>query len=99
MPLTEEPGLYKRPYPCSFLHVVFITNTLSGALYLRPLLSALRTSSLSHLLTVFPLSLLPATVTGRCITRQLQAVEFVRYFYLILYKNRSALRLLARWQS
>ena len=54
MPLTEEPGLYKRPCPRSPSHSVSTTNTLSGALCLRPLPSASRTSSLSHLLAVLP---------------------------------------------
>ena len=45
MPLTEEPGLYKRPCPPSPSHSVSTTNTLSGALCLRPLPSASRTSS------------------------------------------------------
>ena len=46
MPLTEEPGLYKRPCPRSPSYSVSTTNTLSGALCLRPLPSASRTSSL-----------------------------------------------------
>src|SRR5436853_7614508 len=45
MPLIEEPGLYKRPCPRSPSHSVSTTNTLSGALCLRPLPSAARTSS------------------------------------------------------
>src|ERR1700733_11569287 len=76
MPLTEEPGLYKRPCPRSPSHSVSTTNTLSGALCLRPLPSVSGTSSLdcyrlhhpypSHLLAVFPLRRLlqsPATVS------------------------------------
>jgi hypothetical protein len=72
MPLTEEPGLYKRPCPRSPSHSVSTTNTLSGALCLRPLPSASRTSSLdyyrphhprpSHLLAVLPLPSSPAVL-------------------------------------
>jgi hypothetical protein len=40
MPLTEEPGVYKRLSPRSPSHSVSTTNTLSGALCLRPLPSA-----------------------------------------------------------
>jgi hypothetical protein len=70
MPLTEEPGLYKRPCPSSPSHSVSTTNTLSGALCLRPLPSASRTSSLdcyrphhprpSHLLAVLSLPSSPS---------------------------------------
>src|SRR5436309_14007230 len=66
MPLTEEPGLYQRPCPRSPSHSVSTTNTLSGALCLRPLPSTSRTSSrdcyrlhhprLSHLFAMLPLS-------------------------------------------
>jgi hypothetical protein len=44
MPLTEEPGLYKRRCLRSPSHSVSTTNTLSGALCLRPLPSASRMS-------------------------------------------------------
>ena len=75
MPLTEESGLYKRPCLRSPLYSVSTTNTLSGALCLRPLPSASGTSSLdcyrpyhprlSYLLAVFPLPSSPAAVAGR----------------------------------
>ena len=84
MPLIEEPGLYKRPCPRSPSHSVSTTNTLSGALCLRPLPSASRTSSLSHLLAVLPLPSSPAAVAGRCATRQPRAVGPVRHFRLTL---------------
>jgi hypothetical protein len=87
MPLTEEPGLYKRPCPRSPSHSVSTTNALSGALCLRPLPSASRTSSLSHLLAVLPLPSSPAAVAGRCVTRQLRAVGPVRHFRLTLHKT------------
>ena len=97
MPLTEEPGLYKRLCPRSPSHSVSTTNTLSGALCLRPLPSASRTSSRdcyrphhprpSHLLAVLPLPSLPAAVAGRCVTRQPRAVGPGRYFRLTLHKT------------
>ena len=97
MSLTEEPGLYKRPCPRSPSHSVSTTNTLSGALCLRPLPSASRTSSLdcyrphhprlSHLLAVLPLPSSPAAVAGRCVTRQPRAVRPVRHFRLTLHKT------------
>jgi hypothetical protein len=70
MPLTEEPGL---------TFYVSTTNTLSGALCLRPLPSASGASSLDcyrpyhprplYLLVVLPLPSSPAAVAGRCVTR------------------------------
>ena len=91
MPLTDEPGLYKRPYPRSPSHSVSTTNTLSGALCLRPLPSASRTSSQDcyrpHLLAVPPLPSSPAAVAGRCVTRQPRAVGPVRHFRLTLHKT------------
>jgi hypothetical protein len=90
MPLTEEPGLYQRPCPRSPSHSVSTTNTLSGALCLRPLPSASRTGSRdcyhphhprpSHLLAVLPLPSSPAAVAGRCVARQPRTVGAVRYF-------------------
>ena len=107
MPLTEEPGLYKRPCPRSPLPSVSTTNTLSGALCLRHLPSTSRTSSLdcyrphhprpSHLLAVLPLPSSPAAVAGRCVTRQPRAVGPVRHFRVTLHS--SASRPLARWRS
>jgi hypothetical protein len=96
-PLTEEPSLYKRPCPPPLSHSVSTANTLSGALCLRPLPSASRTSSQdcyrpyhprpSHLLAVLPLPSSPAAVAGRCATRQSRAVGPVRHFRLTLHKT------------
>jgi hypothetical protein len=97
MPLTEEPGLYKRPCPRSPSHSVSTTNTMSGALCLRPLPPASRTSSQDcyrphyprplHLLAILPLPSSPATVASRCVIRQPRAVGPIRYFRLTLYKT------------
>jgi hypothetical protein len=63
MPLTEESGLYKRPCLRSPLYSVSTTNTLSGALCLRPLPSA-SGNELSRLLPPVPSS---PFIPSRCV--------------------------------